>query len=396
MTDEKKNLSKQTKVAHLGREPAKQFGAVSPPVYHASTILFETVAEMEAAGAKPYGNPYYGRRGTPTQFQLQAAIAELEGADHCLLTPSGLSACTTALMAFVKTGDHILVTDSVYGPTRKYCDQLLAKMGIETTYYDPALGAEIEGLIRDNTALIFLESPGSLTFEVQDIPAITQVAQGKGIVTIIDNTWATPLYLDVFGLGVDVSVQAATKYIVGHADAMVGTISCKKKHWNKLFKTHAEIGLHCAPDDAFLAARGLRTLATRLKQHHATGLAMATWLQDRPEVKQVRHPALPGAPGHDLWQRDFTGASGLFAIELEDRFEDAAIHAMLDGMNLFGMGFSWGGFESLIMYAHPRADRTVDVWEDTHGPLLRIHAGLEDIDDLIADLDAGFDRLNRG
>ncbi|MGB0921708.1 MAG: cystathionine beta-lyase [Alphaproteobacteria bacterium] len=391
MSKQKKNIAKETKVAHLGRDPAKQFGAVSPPVYHASTILFETVDEMEAAGTKPYGNPYYGRRGTPTQFQLQAAIAELEGADHCLLAPSGLAACTTALLAFVKTGDHILVTDSVYGPTRKYCDQVLKRMGVETTYYDPLIGAGIEELVRDNTAVIFLESPGSLTFEVQDVPAITKVARAKGIVTIIDNTWATPLYLDVFGLGVDICVQAATKYIVGHADAMVGTISCQQKHWTRLFKTHAAVGLHTAPDDAFLAARGLRTLATRLKQHEATGVALAKWLATRPEVKQVRHPALPGAPGHELWKRDFTGACGLFAIELND-YSDAAVHAMLDGMGLFGMGFSWGGFESLIMYAKPAPDRSATPWEG-FGPLLRIHAGLENIDDLITDLDAGFERL---
>lgn len=388
------NSKPRTKLVHAGREPAAQFGAVNPPVYHASTILFETVAEMDAAGGRTYGGPYYGRRGTPTQFKLQEAIAELEGADHCLITPSGLSACTLPLLAFLKQGDHLLITDSVYGPTRAFANKILAaKMGVEVTYYAPTIGAGIEELIQPNTQVIFLESPGSLTFEVQDVPAITAIAKAHNITTLIDNTWATPLYFNALGHGVDVVIHAATKYIVGHSDAMLGCLSFNEAHWGTLFGTYATLGLHTAPDDAFLGARGLRTLGVRLAQHEKSGLELAAWLRDRPEVREVFHPGLPGAPGHDIWKRDFTGSSGLFSFELEPEYTVPGVHAMLDHLDYFGLGFSWGGFESLAMHAKTEGNRSVQPWGEGRGHLIRINTGLEDVDDLKADLDAGFERL---
>lgn len=391
----KKHSSKpRTVVTHAGRDPAAQFGAVNPPVYHASTILFDTVADMDAAGGRPYGGPYYGRRGTPTQFKLQEAIAELEGADHCLLTPSGLLACTLPLLAFLKQGDHVLITDSVYGPTRSFANKILkAKMGVEVTYYAPTIGDGIKVLLKPNTKVIFLESPGSLTFEVQDIPAITAIATARGITTILDNTWATPLYFNALSHGVDVVSHAATKYIVGHSDAMLGCLSFNDAHWGPLFDTYATLGLHTAPDDAYLGARGLRTLAVRLAQHEKSSLELAAWLRDRPEVREVFHPGLPGAPGHEIWKRDFTGASGLFSFELEPEYTIPGVHAMLDHLDYFGLGFSWGGFESLAMHAKPGSNRTAEPWGPERGPLIRINTGLEDVDDLKADLDAGFERL---
>lgn len=384
-----------TNIVHLGRRPLDHDGAVNPPVYHASTILFPTLDALEAA-QKPSADPHrvtYGRRGTPTSFVLSDAVAALEGGAGCVITPSGLSAVGIALLALLSAGDHLLMVDTAYGPTRTICNGILKRMGIETTYYDPLIAADIAGLIRPNTRVIFLESPGSLTFEVQDVPAIVAAAKAAdhAITTVIDNTWASPHFFKPLGLGVDVSLQAATKYIVGHSDALLGTIAANAETFPKLAKAAGDLGIWTGPDDMYLAQRGLRTLAVRLARHQETGLALARYLQGRPEVKRVLHPALPEDPGHALWQRDFTGASGLFGAVLHP-IPRAKLAAFLDGLEFFGMGWSWGGYESLCVPQHPESIRTARPWTEA-GPLLRFHAGLEDVADLIADLDAGFARM---
>ncbi len=384
-----------TQATHLGRHPEDYQGFVNPPIYHASTVLFPTVAKLEQArnNRYEYGSIRYGRFGTPLSLCLERAIAELEGGYGAVSVSSGLAAITTALGAFSAAGDHILVCDNVYHPTRLYCDEVLARYGVSVSYYEPLLGAGIEEMIRDNTRAIYMESPGSQTFEVQDVPAISRVAQQHGITTIIDNTWATPLYFNPIALGVDISIHAATKYIVGHSDAMLGIVVANEAHFDKLSRGTIYHG-HCAgPDSVYLGLRGLRTLPARMKTHQDNAVQLATWLAARAEVERVLHPALPGDPGHALWQRDFSGASGLFGVVLNDAPKQA-IAAMLDGLELFGMGFSWGGFESLCIPVHPGDYRISPQWADT-GPMLRIHAGLEDIVDLQADLDAGFERLRR-
>ena len=377
-----------TRLAHAGRNPAEQHGFVNTPIYRGSTVIFPTMACLEES-AQAFT---YGRLGTPTVESLQDAIAELEGGFRTLLTPSGLSAIATTLLALLSAGDHVLVSDSVYRPTRRFCDTMLKRLGIETTYYDPLIGAGIADLIRDNTRAIFTESPGSQTFEVQDIPAISAAAHARGIRVVLDNTWATPLFFKPFDHGADVSIQAATKYIVGHADAMLGAITANEATWPKLAAAHDELGLCPGPEDVYLGLRGLRSLSARLERHQRSALNIARWLAERPEVSRALHPALPSDPGHALWQRDFTGASGLFAIVLKPVSKEA-VAAMLDGLTLFGMGYSWGGFESLILPFDPRAYRTATEWIED-GPALRLHIGLEDPDDLKADLDAGFARMN--
>ena len=377
----------ETAVITAGRKPFNHHGLVNPPVYHASTILHRTVEELEKD--KP---PYtYGRRLTPTIEALQDAICELEGGAGTVLCPSGLQACTLALLSVASAGDHVLVTDSVYGPTRTFCDKTLARFGVSTTYFDPLIGAGIERHFRPNTRAVFVESPGSLTFEIQDVPAIAEAAHAANISIIMDNTWATPLLFDAIGHGADISVMAATKYVVGHSDAMLGTVTANDKHLKRLRDTHGNLGLTVGPDDIYLGQRGLRTMAVRLKQHQTTATRLAEWLGTRLEVARVLYPAMPSDPGHAIWKRDFKGASGLFAIELKP-YSDAAVAAMLNGMTLFGMGWSWGGYESLIVPARPT--RTAKKFE-TKGPLIRIHAGLENADDLIADLDAGLERLKK-
>jgi cystathionine beta-lyase len=303
-----------------------------------------------------------------------------------------VAAVTAAILAFVKSGDHILMVDNVYGPTRKFCDTLLGRFGVETTYYDPLIGGKITALIRPNTRVVFLESPGSLTFEMQDVPAIAAAAKQAGAVSIMDNTWATPVFFKPLAHGVDVAVQAATKYLGGHSDLMLGVISMQEAHYGRIRNSLNELGHHAAPDDCYLAQRGLRTLAVRLQRHQETGIALARWLQRQPEVVRVYHPALPDDPGHVLWRRDFTGASGLFSFELKP-VPRQALAAMVDGMKLMGMGYSWGGYESLLLPSNPAPMRSATSWKD-HGPLLRVHAGLEDPADLIADLEAGFERLH--
>ena len=378
-------MKDETKIVVSGRSPKDHAGAVNTPVYHASTIIYPSLAAIRGTEKIPYT---YGRRGTPTTSALQDAMNVLEGADGTMLTPSGASAVSLAIMTAVSAGSHLLMVDSAYQPTRKLCDQLLSEYGVETEYYDPLIGGDIDTLIRDNTALIFMESPGSQTFEMQDVPAIVAVAKEKGVMTAIDNTWATPLLFKPLAFGVDMSIQAATKYIVGHADALLGTIATTEAHHAKLRSVHGQIGFCAGPDDIYLALRGLRTMPTRLKQHQHAALDIAKWLQALPFVRRLLYPALPDAPGHDIWQRDFTGAAGLFSFELDPCSEEQ-LAAMLDNLKLFGMGYSWGGFESLIVPCE--ITRTATVFE-TDGQMLRLNIGLEHIDDLKKDLSDGFDR----
>ena len=377
----------ETQLVHAGNHPDQNQGIINPPVYHASTVLFPTVQELKAGKQKVR----YGRRGTPTSFALEEAVARLEGGYACHATPSGLSAITIALLSYLSNGDHLLVTDSVYEPSRTFIDQTLSRYGISATYYDPLIGAGIADLIRPNTRVVFTESPGSQTFEVQDLPAIVEAAHKAGALVLLDNTWATPLYLRAFDLGVDVVIEAATKYLSGHSDTMMGTITTTEAAWRDLHRTYGNLGMCIAPDDAYLVMRGMRTMHVRLRHHMAAALDMAEWLEGRPEVAKVLHPALPSHPGHQIWKRDFKGASGLFGMVLKP-CSDKQLAAMLDGLDLFGMGYSWGGYESLIIPATPH--RTATKWAGD-GPLLRLHIGLEAVDDLKADLEAGFERLNR-
>ncbi len=373
-----------------GRDPARNHGVVNPPVYRASTILYENVAAFE--GPRQVRGVYYGRGGTPTTFALEDAVAALDDGHGVVITSSGKTAIAQALLAFLRAGDHLLMPDSAYAPTRQLCDRVLARFGVETTYYDPLIGAGVEALIRPNTKIIYLESPGSLTFEVQDVPAIVTIARRRGILTAIDNTWASPLYFKPLRLGVDLCIHAATKYIGGHSDLMMGTVSCAEPLYESLRKGMYDLGSYVSPDDCYQALRGLRTLSVRLERHQANALRLATWLRARPEVERVLYPALPDDPGHALWRRDFTGACGLFGILLKP-CPTAAWHALIDGLELFGLGASWGGYESLIMPNHPERYRTATAW-DARFPSIRVHAGLEAPDDLIADLEAGFARLN--
>jgi cystathionine beta-lyase len=387
-------MKEDTKIVVTGRDTKFYGGVVNPPVYHASTVLFNSMEELENRQQRTGLKISYGLRGTPTTFCLEQAIAELEGGYGTVLCSSGLAAICMALMAFVKCGDNILMVDSVYGPTRKFCDTWLPRYGVSTTYYDPMIGADIADLIRPETSVVFIESPGSITFEVQDVPAIAAAGGAKGAKVLMDNTWASPLYFKPFTKGVDVSIQAATKFIVGHSDVLLGSVTTNKESWKAVKSCFSEYGQQGAPDDVYFAQRGLRTLSIRLKRHQETGLKLARWLGDRPEVEQVLHPALPGCPGHEFWKRDFLGASGLFAVVLKP-YTKTALAFMLDHMQLFGMGFSWGGYESLIVPYDLSGVRTVTYYEWSGGyRVLRIYAGLEDPEDLISDLEAGFERLN--
>lgn len=382
----------ETRLLHAGRDPQSQHGVVNPPVYHASTVIFPTLDALERASQDPFAGVYYGRLGTPTHFALQEAVADLAGAQSSLAVSSGLAAITVALMSVVREGAHLLITDNVYAPTRKFCEGLLANLGVETTYFDPTLGAEdLEELIRPQTCAVFLESPGSLTFEVQDVAQIAEMAHRHDATVIMDNTWATPLFFPALEFGVDISVHAATKYIVGHADAMLGMIVANDPYLLNVRRTATALGQCAGPDDCYLGLRGLRTLAVRLRRHEANAVALADWLQGQPGVERVLHPALPEHPGHAVWQRDFRGASGLFGAVLKP-CSRRALAAMVDGLELFGMGYSWGGYESLILPTQPAKVRSATRWE-TAGPTLRIHAGLDDAEDLKTDLAAGFERL---
>ena len=386
-------LRRDTLLTHVGGSPTDRHGAVNPPVYRASTILFPTVAEWEAS--RVHANRFkvlrYGQLGTPTTFALEEAIAALEGGYRAMLLPSGLAAATTVLLALLKSGDHLLMTDSAYQPTRHFAKVILARYGISTTFYDPCIGAGIESLMRPETRVIFLESPGSITFDVQDLPAIASVAHAHGALIAIDNTWATPYFLPAMQLGADVSIIAATKYIGGHSDVLLGTVTTTEPLNERVRSMVAELGYSVSPDDAFLALRGLRTLGVRLERHQTSALQVAQWLQGRQEVKQVMHPALPTDPGHVIWKRDFTGASGLFGVVLHP-VPKAAVDAMLNALRLFGMGASFGGFESLAIPMDSTRLRHLTGSADNR--FIRIHVGLEDPSDLIADLEQGFAQLN--
>ncbi|MBT3359461.1 MAG: cystathionine beta-lyase [Rhodospirillales bacterium] len=385
-------MKKDTVLTTAGRNPAENFGIVNPPVYHASTIAFETVAELEAGDANPFEGVHYGRQGTPTTFAFQEAVAALEGGEATLALPSGMAAIACALLAFVKSGDHVLITDSVYFPTRRFCGSALNDFGVETTYFDPMIGAGISELIRPETKIVFVEAPGSLTFEVQDIPTIAEAAHARGALVVMDNTYSAGLFYQPFEKGVDISVQAATKFIVGHSDAMLGTITTRNDLINVIKAASNNYGYCAGPDDCYLGLRGIRSLSPRMARHQENGLKLAEWLMTRPEVETVLHPALPACPGHEIWKRDFTGACGLFGVVLKP-VSKKALTAMLDGLEIFSMGYSWGGYESLIIPTYPAKIRTATEWSYA-GPSLRIHTGLEDADDLIADLEAGLKRLS--
>jgi cystathionine beta-lyase len=390
-------MKQDTLITTAGRDPKNNHGFVNPPVYHASTILSATVAEHKEKRSRRWeiGNYTYGRQGTPTHDAFEIAVSNLLGGDRAVAMGSGLAAINAAMLAFLKAGDHVLMVDSVYGPARNFCNNFLARFGVETTYYAPSIGSGIAELIQDNTKIVYTESPGSLTFEVQDIRAISDAAHERGCVVIMDDTWSSGVFFKPFEHGVDVSAIAATKYIVGHSDVMMGVITTTNEHWKRVRQSASDLGANSGPDDVYLALRGLRTIGIRMRQHHENGIQIAKWLSERPEVHSVMHPALPEHPSHDLWKRDFTGACGLFGVELKPNFSEDAIAAMLDGLTYFGMGASWGGFESLILHTKPASIRiaTKEYW-DNAGPTLRLHVGLEDPEDLIADLDKGFHRLN--
>ncbi len=376
-----------SRVTHGGRDPFSQHGFVNTPVYRGSTVLFPTLAQLTA-----YDQRYtYGRNTTPTTDALCDAIGQLEGASFTVLATSGLHAVSTAILSFVEAGDEILMTDSVYFPTRRFCDQVLARIGVKTIYYDPLVGEGIAELFTDRTRLVFTESPGSQSFEMQDIPAIVAAARPRGIWVLMDNTWATPLYFRPLEHGVDVSIQSATKYIVGHADAMLGSIATNERASPHVKRTSIALGNAAGSEETFLGLRGLRTMQVRLDRHQRSALEVAEWLKTRAEVAEVLHPGLPGTPGHEIWKRDFLGASGLFTIMLHP-VSQAQLAAMLDHLRYFGMGYSWGGYESLIVPFDCSSYRTATTW-NREGQALRLHIGLEDVADLKADLAAGFERM---
>ncbi len=388
LTDETRaSLRRRSRLVNLGRDVELSHGFVNLPAFRGSTVLYPDVETLKN-GAQRYT---YGRRGTPTLEALSSAWTDLCGAAGTKLVPSGIAAIVASLMAALSSGDHLLMSDSVYGPSRAFADRTLKRMGIETTYYDPRVGAGIEALMRPNTRAVFTESPGSETFEVQDLPAIAQVAHARGACVILDNTWATPLFFSPHTHGVDIALEAGTKYLSGHSDLLLGLVSANEEWFDRLHRSTELMGIPAGPEDVFLALRGLRTMDLRLREAERQGLALATWLRERPEVLRVIHPALPDHPDHDLWKRDFSGSSGLFSIVLKP-VSEAAVAALLDGLELFGLGYSWAGFESLVVPVDCTPRRTATRFAPG-GPMLRFSVGLEDIEDLKADLDRGFARL---
>ncbi|KFG68340.1 cystathionine beta-lyase [Microvirga sp. BSC39] len=381
------NVSERTRLVHAGREPFEQHGFVNTPIYRGSTVLYPTTDDL----LHRRGRYSYGTKGTPTTNSLEIAWTELAGAAGTVLAPSGLAAVTVALMSCLKAGDHLLMTDSVYLPTRHFCNGMLKKFGVETTYYDPQIGAGIEALLRPNTTAVFTEAPGSQSFEMQDIPTIAEVAHRHGAVVLMDNTWATPLLFPPHERGVDIAIEAGTKYLSGGSDLLLGMVSANERCFKALRDTYDAFAMCPGPEDVFLGLRGLRTMALRLREHEKQALEMARWFEARPEVARVLHPAIESYPGHEIWKRDFKGSSGLFSIVLKP-CSDRALAAMLDGLALFGMGYSWGGFESLVIPFNCASYRTATRWEPG-GHSLRFHIGFEDLDDLKRDLDAGFTRL---
>jgi len=380
-------LGERTRLVQAGRDPSEHHGFVNTPIYRGSTVLFPSTDDIQ----NRRGRYVYGTAGTPTTEALERAWTELTGAAGTVLVPSGLAAVSLALLSCLKSGDHLLMTDSVYRPTRVFCDTVLKRFGVETTYYDPLVGAGIAALLRPNTAAVFTEAPGSQTFEMQDVPAIAEAAHAHGAVVLMDNTWATPLFFPPHERGVDLAIEAGTKYLSGGSDLLLGLVSANERCWRRLRATFDSMAACAGPEDVFLALRGLRTLSLRLKEHERQALDLARWLAARPEVDRVLHPALESDPGHAIWRRDFKGSTGLFSVVLK-RAPNEAVAAMLDGLELFGMGFSWGGFESLVIPFDCATYRSATEWRPA-GPALRFHVGFEDLDDLKADLDAGFARL---
>lgn len=370
-----------TRLAHTGHNPRDYHGFVNPPVVHASTVLFPDAQTLKTRNQKYT----YGTRGTPTSDALCEAVNALEGSAGTIAVPSGLAAITIPLLAFLSAGDHALFVDTIYNPTRRFADTMLARLGVEVEYYEPEIGADIRRLIKPNTKVIFTESPGSNTFEMQDIPAIVAAAREAGVVTMLDNTWATPLYFRPLDFGVDISIQAATKYPAGHSDVLLGTASANEACWDRLWMTYLTMGCCSGPDDVYQVLRGLRTMGVRLEHHQASALAVARWLESQPGVVSVLHPALESHPGHAIWKRDFKGASGLFSFVLDG--DDRAADAFLDALEIFGLGASWGGYESLAVQVS-LADRTVSA-RDYGGQVIRLQIGLEEIEDLKEDISAG-------
>jgi cysteine-S-conjugate beta-lyase len=386
-------MKTNTKLSQLGRKPVNDARTVNVPLQRASTVLFDSLQhqrEVQQRWANDEQVPTYAIFNMPQALALENAVAEIEGGYRAVTFPSGLAAVSGALLAYVKAGDHMLMTDSCYGPARVFCEHFLKRMGVETTFYDPLIGAGIAALMRENTTVVYTESPGSHTFEIQDIPAIAKAAHAKGAVVLMDNAWATGVFFNAFQHGVDAVIQPATKYYAAHSDVLIGLVIANEKRWPALKQSTYQLGQRASPDDSFLTLRGMRTLGVRLRQHQESALHIAKWLQGRAEVKRVLYPALESDPGHALWKRDFTGATGLFSIELHGA-TDAQLAAMIDHYEYFALGYSWGGFESLVVPADLRYGRNVRPWAG--GPLVRYNIGLEDADDLIRDLEAGFTRM---
>ncbi|MBC2778527.1 cystathionine beta-lyase [Parasphingopyxis marina] len=385
-----------TRLVTGGRRKEWTGAVINPPVWRASTHTYGSVADLRAGkSGNEDGRFFYGRRGAPTQWALAEALTDLEpGAHGTMLFPSGVAAISCALLAVLRPGDVLLVTDNAYDPSRSFAETLLKRWGVETHYFDPMVGEGIAELICDKTRAILMESPGSLTFEVQDVPAICAAARERGVTTLLDNTWAASWFFQGIEKGADVTILAGTKYIGGHSDLMLGSVTTRKAQWMPMRRTAQQLGQVISPDDAFLALRGLRTLGVRLRQHEESGLRIANWLVEQPQVARVLHPALPGCPGHEIWKRDFSGSAGLFSVVLDDRGGDDAVAAMLDGLELFAMGYSWGGYESLAIPVDPGPDRTATGWQ-ARGPVIRLSIGLEDADDLIADLAKGLERFEK-
>ena len=397
-----KKIGEATRIIHAGRDPKEQGWMVNPPIYQTSTIVFPTLKDLLYA-ERGYSNndlvqPYelkYGRYGTQTNFALERAIAEIEGGYNSFVTSSGAAAINTALVAFLKQGDHMLLVDNTYSPTRSFADKFLKKLGIETTYYNPLIGADIAKLIKKNTKVIFMESPGSLSFEVQDVAAICKVAKKHGVVTILDNSWASGIYFKPLEHGVDVSVMALTKYINGHSDMMMGSITVQEKHFRVMYEAFRYMAVTASPHSCYMVQRGLRTSKIRMDHCFKSSLQLATWLEGRPEVAKVFYPALESDVGHKLWKRDFSGAAGLFTIILDRKYSNESLARMVDRLHFYGMGYSWGGYESLILPVDPTAVRTATKWPYSNKTCLRINVGLEDVEDLMEDLEAGFKRLRK-
>lgn len=386
-------MKKDTLLARAGRDPASHQGMVNTPVFRTSTVLFPDLESYEARGGDDYKKVRYGQLGTPTTFALEEAVAKMEGGHAAVALPSGLAAITAALCAFVKAGDHLLVPDSVYVPTRTFCDKHLKPNGVEIEYYDPLIDAAIEKRFKGNTRAVLCEAPGSLSFEMQDIPAIAEAARRRGIPVLADTTWGTPYFFRSFEKGVDVSIHAATKYIAGHSDVVMGMIVTNERHWLAVRRAVAEYGYGVSPDDCYLALRGFRTIGVRMKQQMENALKVARWLQSHKQVRRMLYPALESDPGHAIWKRDFTGAASLFSLVLQPASEKQ-VAVFVNALKLFGIGSSWGGFESLAIVARIERYRSVTKW-NAGGPTIRLHIGLEDPDDLIADLERGFSALTK-